>query len=198
MSTVYIGMGTCGLATGAGEVKTAVEKWAAARSLKIDIIPTGCIGYCKAEPILDVVTDSGHRISYGNVTPDVAGFILDEVLVRKNYKLDGLLGQFKNGVQPLAGIPMIDDHPYFRKQVKYVLRNCGVIDPESIADYRAHGGFKGLERALGMSPQDVVKEITRSGLRGRGGSGFPSGKKWELAQASPGTQEVRHLQRGRG
>jgi NADH:ubiquinone oxidoreductase subunit F (NADH-binding)/(2Fe-2S) ferredoxin len=182
-------MGTCGLATGAGEVKTAVEKWAAARALSIDIIPTGCVGYCKAEPIMDVVAETGHRVSYGNVTPEVAGFILDEVLVRKNYKLDGLLGQFKNGVAPLAGIPMIEDHPYFRKQVKYVLRNCGVIDPESIADYRAHGGFKGLERALGMSRQDVVTEITRSGLRGRGGSGFRTGKKWELAQASPGSKK---------
>jgi NADH:ubiquinone oxidoreductase subunit F (NADH-binding)/(2Fe-2S) ferredoxin/Pyruvate/2-oxoacid:ferredoxin oxidoreductase delta subunit len=189
MSTVYIGMGTCGLATGADEVKTAVEKWAAARAVSVTIIPTGCIGYCKAEPIMDIVADSGQRVSYGNVTPEVAGFILDEVLVRKNYKLDGLLGQFKNGKAPLAGIPMIEEHPYFRKQVKYVLRNCGVIDPESIADYRAHGGFMGLERALGMSPQDVVKEITRSGLRGRGGSGFPAGKKWELAQASPGPKK---------
>lgn len=189
MSTVYIGMGTCGLATGAAQVKTAVEKWAAARALTLHIIPTGCMGYCKAEPIMDVVADTGHRVSYGNVTPEVAGFILDEVLVRKNYKLDGLLGQFKNGVTPLAGIPMLEEHAYFRKQVKYVLRNCGVIDPESIADYRAHGGFKGLERALGMSPQEVVSEITRSGLRGRGGSGFPAGRKWELAQASAGPKK---------
>jgi NADH:ubiquinone oxidoreductase subunit F (NADH-binding)/(2Fe-2S) ferredoxin len=187
MNKVYIGMGTCGLATGAAEVKTAVEKWAAARAATVQIIATGCIGYCKAEPIMDVVADSGQRVSYGNVTPEVAGFILDEVLVRKNYKLDGLLGQFKNGVTPLAGIPMIEDHPYFKKQVKYVLRNCGVIDPESIADYRAHGGFKGLERALGMSPDEVIREITRSGLRGRGGSGFPAGKKWELARASTGS-----------
>ena len=80
MNKVFIGMGTCGLATGAGQVKTAVEKWAAARAMKVEIIPTGCIGYCKAEPIMDVVTDSGHRISYSNVTPDVAGFILDEVV----------------------------------------------------------------------------------------------------------------------
>jgi NADH:ubiquinone oxidoreductase subunit F (NADH-binding)/(2Fe-2S) ferredoxin/Pyruvate/2-oxoacid:ferredoxin oxidoreductase delta subunit len=187
MNKVYIGMGTCGLATGAAEVKTAVEKWAAARAATVQIIATGCIGYCKAEPIMDVVADSGQRVSYGNVTPEVAGFILDEVLVRKNYKLDGLLGQFKNGVTPLAGIPMIEDHPYFKKQVKYVLRNCGVIDPESIADYRAHGGFKGLERALGMSPDEVIREITRSGLRGRGGGGFPAGKKWELARASTGS-----------
>ena len=189
MNKVFIGMGTCGLATGAGEVKTAVEKWAAARSAAVQITPTGCIGYCKAEPIMDVVTDSGHRVSYSNVTPEVAGFILDEVLVRKNYKLDGLLGQFTNGKAPLQGIPLIEEHPYFKKQVKYVLRNCGVIDPESIADYRSHGGFKGLERALGMSPQEVVREITRSGLRGRGGSGFPAGKKWELAQASKGEKK---------
>ena len=181
---VFIGMGTCGLATGAGEVKTAVEKWAAARGEKVDITATGCIGYCKAEPIMDVVTETGQRVSYSNVTSEVAGFILDEVLVRKNYKLDGLLGQFKNGKAPLAGIPMIEDHPYFRKQVKYVLRNCGVIDPESIAEYRAQGGFKGLERAMGMTRELVIQEITKSGLRGRGGSGFPAGKKWELALQS--------------
>jgi NADH:ubiquinone oxidoreductase subunit F (NADH-binding)/(2Fe-2S) ferredoxin/Pyruvate/2-oxoacid:ferredoxin oxidoreductase delta subunit len=189
MSRVFIGMGTCGLATGAGEVRTAVEKWAAARGMAIEITPTGCIGYCKAEPIMDVVADSGHRVSYSNVTPEVAGFILDEALMRKNFKLDGLLGQFKNGKAPLPGIPMIEEHPYFRKQVKYVLRNCGVIDPESISDYRAHGGFAGLERAIGMSPQEVVQEITRSGLRGRGGSGFLAGKKWELAQKSPGAKK---------
>ncbi len=181
---VFIGMGTCGLATGAAEVKVAVEKWAAAHGEKVDITATGCIGYCKAEPIMDVVTETGQRVSYGNVTPEVAGFILDEVLVRKNYKLDGLLGQFKNGKTPLAGIPLIDEHPYFRKQVKYVLRNCGVIDPESIADYRAQGGFKGLERAIAMTQAEVIKEITASGLRGRGGSGFLTGKKWELALQS--------------
>ena len=181
MNKVFIGMGTCGLATGAGQVKTAVEKWAATRAMKVEIIPTGCIGYCKAEPIMDVVTDSGHRISYSNVTPDIAGFILDEAFVRKNYKLDGLLGQFRNGKDPLPGIPMIEEHPYFSKQVKYVLRNCGVIDPESISDYRATGGFKGFDRALSMSQAEVIQEITKSGLRGRGGSGFLTGKKWELA-----------------
>ena len=189
MSRVYIGMGTCGLATGAAEVKTAVEKWAAAHGTTVEIVATGCIGYCKAEPIMDVVSDSGHRVSYSNVTPEVAGFILDETLLRKNYKLDGLLGQFKNGKAALPGIPLIDEHPYFKKQVKYVLRNCGVIDPESIADYRAHGGFKGLERALSMTAPEVVAEITKSGLRGRGGSGFPTGRKWELAQKSAGPKK---------
>jgi NADH:ubiquinone oxidoreductase subunit F (NADH-binding)/Pyruvate/2-oxoacid:ferredoxin oxidoreductase delta subunit len=132
---------------------------------------------------MDVVTPSGHRVSFSNVTPEVAGFILDEVFVHNNLKLDGILGQFKSGKPPLEGIPLIDEHPYFRKQVKYVLRNCGVINPESISEYREKGGFKGLERALGMTPARVVEEITSSGLRGRGGGGFPTGKKWSLALA---------------
>jgi NADH-quinone oxidoreductase subunit F len=189
MNSVFIGMGTCGMATGAGGVKTAAEKWAAARGRSLKITPTGCIGYCKAEPIMDVVTESGHRVSYSNVTPDVAGFILDEVFVRNNLKIDGLLGQFKNGKAPLPGIPLMEEHPYFRKQVKYVLRNCGIIDPESISDYRSKGGFKGLERALGMTPAQAIDEVTRSGLRGRGGSGFLAGKKWALAMEQKGPKK---------
>jgi NADH:ubiquinone oxidoreductase subunit F (NADH-binding)/Pyruvate/2-oxoacid:ferredoxin oxidoreductase delta subunit/(2Fe-2S) ferredoxin len=186
MSRVFIGMGTCGLATGAGQVKVSVEKWAAGHNIPIDITPVGCIGYCQVEPIMDVVTDTGHRVSFSNVTPDMASFILDEVMLRKNLKLDGLLGQFRNGKAPIAGVPFIDEHPYFRKQVKYVLRNCGIINPESLAEYRAQGGLKGLERALSLAPSAVVDDLLASGLRGRGGGGFLTGKKWQLAAAEPG------------
>ncbi len=186
MSRVFIGMGTCGLATGAGQVKAGVEKWAAGHNTTVDITPVGCIGYCQVEPIMDVVTETGHRVSFSNVTPDMASFILDEVLLRKNLKLDGMLGQFRNGKTPLPGIPFIDEHPYFRKQVKYVLRNCGIINPESLADYRGQGGFKGLERALSMTPAAVVEDVLASGLRGRGGGGFLAGKKWQLAAAEKG------------
>jgi NADH:ubiquinone oxidoreductase subunit F (NADH-binding)/(2Fe-2S) ferredoxin/Pyruvate/2-oxoacid:ferredoxin oxidoreductase delta subunit len=186
MSRVFIGMGTCGLATGAGQVKAAVEKWATGHTTTVDITPVGCIGYCQVEPIMDVVTETGHRVSFSNVTPDMASFILDEVVLRKNLKLDGMLGQFRNGKAPLPGVPFIDEHPYFRKQVKYVLRNCGIINPESIADYRAQGGFKGLERALSLGPEGVVDDVLASGLRGRGGGGFPAGKKWQLAAAEKG------------
>jgi len=186
MSRVFIGMGTCGLATGAAQVKAAVEKWAAGHNTKVDITPVGCIGYCQVEPIMDVVTESGHRVSFSNVTADVASFILDEVILRKNLKLDGMLGQFRNGKAPLPGVPFIEEHPYFRKQVKYVLRNCGIINPESIADYRAQGGFKGLERALSLGPSAVVDDVLASGLRGRGGGGFRTGKQWQLAAAEKG------------
>ncbi len=187
MSRVFIGMGTCGLATGAGQVKAAVEKWATGHTTTVDITPVGCIGYCQVEPIMDVVTETGHRVSFSNVTSDMASFILDEVVLRKNLKLDGMLGQFRDGKAPLPGVPFIDEHPYFRKQVKYVLRNCGIINPESIADYRAQGGFKGLERALSLGPAGVVDDVLASGLRGRGGGGFPAGKKWQLAAAEKGS-----------
>ncbi len=189
MSRIYIGMGTCGLATGAGRVKAAAEKWAAARSHPLEITATGCIGYCKAEPIMDVVTASGHRVSFSNVTPEVTGFILDEAFIRGNLKPDGLLGQLPNGKPPLPGIPLLQDHPFFNKQVKYALRNCGVIDPDSIAEYRERGGFQGLERALGMTPAAVIDEVTRSGLRGRGGGGFLTGKKWALAAEQAGEKK---------
>jgi NADH-quinone oxidoreductase subunit F len=135
-----------------------------------------------AEPILDVVTDEGNRLSYGNVTAQDAGFILDEVLVRRNYKVSGLLGQYRAGKALLPGLPLLEEHPFFKRQVKYVLRNCGVINPESVAEYRERGGFQGLERALSMSPGEVIAELLEAGLRGRGGAGFPTGKKWQFAQ----------------
>ena len=189
MPKVFIGMGTCGVASGAGKVRTAAEQWAAARGLALEITPTGCVGYCPAEPIMDVVTEGGQRLSYGSVDPKEAGFILDEVLVHHNHRLDGLLGQYRNGREALAGVPFLDAHPFFKKQVKYVLRNCGVVNPESVSDYRAHGGFLGLERALTMSPEEVVETLAASGLRGRGGAGFPTATKWQLAQRAPGEKK---------
>ena len=182
--TVYIGMGTCGLASGAGKVRDAVQSWAEARGTDVTVTPTGCIGSCSMEPIMDVVTEDNHRLSFGNITPEDTPFILDEIYVKKNYRLDGLLGQHKNGVTPLSEVPLIEEHPYFKKQVKFALRNCGLINPVSLSDYRETGGFKGLEKALSMTPDQVVEVVTASGLRGRGGGGFPTGKKWQFAAAS--------------
>ena len=181
MSRVLVGMGTCGLATGAGKVMEAVRKWTAAHNVDTEITPTGCLGFCQVEPIMDVVSDEGYRFSFGSVNPEEVGFILDETLLKKNYRLDGLLGQHRGAAAPLPGLPMLDEHPFFRKQVKFALRNCGIINPESIAEYRAAGGFQGLKKALASTPKAVIQEILDSGLRGRGGGGFLTGKKWQLA-----------------
>jgi NADH:ubiquinone oxidoreductase subunit F (NADH-binding)/(2Fe-2S) ferredoxin len=170
-------------------VSEAAGQWAAARGVELEINPTGCMGYCPAEPIMDVVTGSGHRLSFGSVNPQETGFILDEVFVHDNHRLDGLLGQHRNGGRALEGVPFLDQHPFFKKQVKFVLRNCGVLNPESASDYRAHGGFRGLEKALAMSPEEVVECVAASGLRGRGGAGFPTARKWGLAQREAGEKK---------
>ena len=183
MHKVAIGMGTCGLASGAEAVKTAAENWAVAHKIDLEIVPTGCLGYCQAEPIMDVFTEEGHRLSFGSVKPEETGFILDEVLVRQHHTVDGLLGQHTTSLAPLPDVPHISDHPFFKKQVKFVLRNCGVVNPESLSEYREQGGFEGLMRALELGPDGAIKEITESGLRGRGGGGFPTGRKWQLAAA---------------
>jgi NADH:ubiquinone oxidoreductase subunit F (NADH-binding)/Pyruvate/2-oxoacid:ferredoxin oxidoreductase delta subunit/(2Fe-2S) ferredoxin len=183
MHKIAIGMGTCGLASGAEGVKVAAESWAEAHGIGLEIVPTGCLGFCQAEPIMDVFTENGHRLSFGSVKPEETGFILDEILVRKHHTLDGLLGQHVNGVTALPDVPLVSDHPFFKKQVKFVLRNCGVVNPESLDEYREQGGFKGLQRALELGPDGVIEEMMESGLRGRGGGGFPTGKKWQLAAA---------------
>lgn len=178
---LIIGMGPCGLATGAEKVREAAERWAAEKGLACSITATGCLGNCQVEPIMDVVTASGHRLAYGNVTPAAVGRLLEEIYIKDNTSLEGLLGQHPNGVEPLPGVTLVAEHPFFKKQVKFALRNCGIIDPVDLAAYRASGGFQGLNRALSMTPEAVIEEILSSGLRGRGGAGFPTGMKWRFA-----------------
>ena len=182
MNRIYIGMGTCGLATGSDLVKDAVELWSREGGISTLITPTGCVGFCQMEPIMDVVTEEGIRISYGAVQPEDVKNILEGALIDREFCRGEVIGQYRNGKKPLTGIPFIEDHPFFKKQVKFVLKNCGIINPTSLSEYRERGGFRGLERALASSPQDVVAEILESGLRGRGGGGFPTGRKWQLAQ----------------
>ena len=188
-SRVLIGMGTCGLATGADLVKAAVEKWYSEKGVRAQITPTGCAGFCQMEPVMDVVGENGIRVSYGAVDPTDVADILQGALSEKDYGRGKIIGQYKNGHTPLSDIPFIDEHPFFRKQVKFVLGNCGIINPASLAEYRESGGFTGLERALQAGPKGVVDEILKAGLRGRGGGGFPTGRKWQLAQANDAPQK---------
>jgi len=181
MNKVILGMGTCGLASGAEEVKNAIGKWASEKGVSLSITPSGCVGFCQMEPIMDLFTPQGNRVSYGKVSPENIPFILHSFFAEKRYDIDGLIGQYRNGKTPLAGIPFIDEHPFFKKQVKFVLGNCGVINPTSLSEYKESGGLKGLEKALTLSPEEVINEIINSGLRGRGGGGFPTGKKWLFA-----------------
>ncbi len=140
------------------------------REDEIEVKGVGCMGLCVAGPLVSVQPG---QILYGNVTPDDAADIIDSL-----------------GSAPLERIEVDADVPFFSSQKKIVLENVGQTDPESLEDYVAAGGYSGLSRAIGeLSPTEVIDEISDSGLRGRGGAGFPTGLKWDLVEKAPRGQK---------
>jgi len=174
---VRVGLATCGVAAGGREVYDALSTKLDGRGLNVELKQTGCMGMCYNEVQVEVSSPQGERVFYGRVTPDKIDRIVEEHLI---------------GGQPVAEwvIPDEEIDSLLAKQERIVLRNCGIIDPESIDDYLAADGYKAIEKVLGsMSPQEVIDEVTKSGLRGRGGAGFPTGVKWGFARKSPGNQK---------
>jgi NADH:ubiquinone oxidoreductase subunit F (NADH-binding)/Pyruvate/2-oxoacid:ferredoxin oxidoreductase delta subunit/(2Fe-2S) ferredoxin len=186
---IYIGTGTCGLGAGAAKTKKAIEKYLGEKKLGARLIETGCIGICSAEPIVDIQLPDRPRLSFGTVTADRVNDLLDAVT--KNKVPEELcLGQFKADTAAWESVPMLDDHPFFAQQTRWVLKNCGIIDPTSINDYLAYDGYRAFTRVIKeMVPEDVCNAVEESGLRGRGGGGFPAGKKWKFALNTPSSQK---------
>ncbi|HHW61582.1 MAG TPA: NADH-quinone oxidoreductase subunit NuoF, partial [Syntrophomonadaceae bacterium] len=129
-------------------------------------------------------------IFYGNLSPEQAEEIVNFHIAKGEVCSDYVLAQNSRGVVPLPLIPELSEIPFYEKQSKNVLARCGVIDPDKLEDYIIMDGYMGLEKVLSqMNPIDVVNEIKASGLRGRGGGGFPTGRKWEAAYQSPGPKK---------
>ena len=167
---IYMPRDAGALALGAEDVERAIIAAERRRGLDIEIIRTGSRGLFWLEPMIEVATPQG-RIAYGPVrTADIEPLF------------DGRL--LEGGPHPLRlGRP--EDVPFLKRQTRFTFARCGVVDRLSPADYRAHGGCLGLERALALSPETIIEEVTKSGLRGRGGAGFPTGIKWRTtAQVS--------------
>jgi NADH-quinone oxidoreductase subunit F len=205
---ITVGVGTCGLAAGAQDSLTAIEQGLARRGLSAQIRPVGCVGMCSYEPMVELQAAGRPRLNYGNATAEHVPEILDHYLNGQPLHEAVVVGEVQptvagaNGhalhslrfVQPGAAEPI----PFQSKQLRIVLSNCGLIDPESIDDYLALNGYAALERALSsMTPEQVIDEVTKSGLRGRGGGGFPPASSGAWPQDAALAQ-VRHLQRGRG
>ena len=184
---ISVGMATCGLATGAGEVFAVLRAEAAARHLDIELVATGCIGYCQQEPLVDVQLPQGGRALYARVTPE-RGRKMVVALAEGVLPSEGALAVMPDGaVAALPGVPALDALPFYARQHKIILRNCGLIDPARIEEYAARGGYEALAHALSdLAPQAVIDEIIRAGLRGRGGGGFPTGRKWQICRDAPG------------
>lgn len=176
---IFIGMGTCGLAAGAKKVEEAIRAELEKHNIKAVIEETGCIGYCSREVIVDIKLPGKDRVSYCEIIPKLVPKFIQKTLVEKEIFREKLLGSFGPTTSECINI---NDDPFFKRQLKLVLENCGVINPNSIDAYLSLGGFKGLDKVLRlMKPDEVVKEVLASGLRGRGGAGFPTGMKWDLA-----------------
>ena len=175
---LYIGMGACGLIAGAEKILKAVEKYLSDNHLDGEVVRVGCLGLCSAEPLLDVQLPGKARISFHHATEDKVEDLLNSVFHHTLLK-ETLLGQYKiNSQEEWPNIPQIDQLPFFAKQHRIILRNSGIISPYRIDDYIAHGGYKSLYKTvLNYTPDKVCEIVDQSELRGRGGGGFPTGKK---------------------
>ena len=182
---VYVGMGTCGLASGAGDVWKSIQKIRDNSKYKFQIIKVGCIGPCYLEPFLDVQKPGSSRFTFNNVDADRAEKIIKEFAFGDESKLKPL-GHLGDKIETINGIKSFWELPMLKHQKRIVLRNCGIIDPENIMHYIARDGFSGLINAFEKGPEEVIEEIRISGLRGRGGAGFPTYKKWQFCREAKG------------
>jgi NADH-quinone oxidoreductase subunit F len=166
---VVIGLGSCGLAAGGQAVYERFAALLGAQPNGTLLQQTGCIGLCYREVLVEVRDGAGRRTLYGEVTPERA-----DRIVAEHVRQGRIVAEWA-----------VDTDEAFRKQRRIVLRNCGAIDPASLEEFRARDGYRALERVLAaMTPAQVIEAIADSGLRGRGGAGFPTGTKWRLARAA--------------
>jgi NADH-quinone oxidoreductase subunit F len=185
---ILVGLGTCGIAAGGRATLQALEGKLEETGIEAEVIQVGCIGMCFNEPLVDITKPGRPRISYGSVTPARVREIVDSYLVGDDPRPDLAIATIDG--EPYAGIPSWNEMPFYKGQTRRVLRNCGFVDPEKIDDYVAHGGYHALAKALdGMRPEEVIEEVKASGLRGRGGAGFPTGLKWDFTYKATGDQK---------
>jgi formate dehydrogenase iron-sulfur subunit len=166
---IFIPRDAGAVAVGAEETVVALEQAAAKRNIGIEIVRTGSRGLYWLEPMVEVATPKG-RVAFGPVKDTDAASVLDAILADGPHAL-------RQG--------LTEEIPWLKRQTRLTFARCGIIDPRSVDDYRAHDGYKGLERALTLTSDAILADVTTSGLRGRGGAGFPTGIKWKtVAQTS--------------
>jgi len=198
---ISVGTASCGLATGAGKVLALLREGVDKSGADIEVSSSGCLGFCQMEPLVSVQRPGEPKLIYSKVSVDTVETFLaavlngediperilcrmdsEEIIVEDSQKI-----HCENGNKKNASVPTYGEIPFFRQQKRIVLRNCGFMDSDHIDEYIARGGYAALVKVLGsMSPEGVIEEIKGSGLRGRGGGGFPTGLKWEFCRKSKG------------
>jgi len=179
---ILVGTATCGRAAGALEVAEALRNEVSKHNLDCPVTEVGCMGHCYAEPLVIISKPGYPPICYSHVNPVIAERLVREFVLGDNPCLEFVLGALeKNDL-----IPSFADFPRAGYENKVILKDCGHIDPEQIEHYLAHGGYSALSQALQMEPVEIIDEVNKSGLRGRGGAGFPTGQKWRSCYHAPG------------
>jgi (2Fe-2S) ferredoxin len=174
---LYVGAGTCGRANGALEVIARITAYVEGRLLPVRVVETGCVGFCQREVFVDLVASDGVRLSYCDIGPENVAEFLDAVLARGDLRNRFLIGKYEDPERRYPDVPLLRDTPFFARQTRVVLENCGVVDPASLDAALAAGAFRAAAGALtGLTPEEVCDEVIASGLRGRGGAGFPTGR----------------------
>ena len=204
---ITVGMATCGIASGAELVYNALADEIEKQKLDIILSKAGCIGMCYREPLVDVIEPNRPRLTYSKVTPKNVIAILNQItegkskgrkpycrideedLIINEEKIRYLIGSLPDDIK---AVPLMSDIDFYKKQFKIATRNCGFIDPESIDEYIARGGYFSLQKVLSnMEPGKVIEEVEGSGLRGRGGGGFSTGFKWRSCRNATG--EIKYV-----
>ncbi len=172
--TVYISGDSTAISIGANRTAAAVVKEAAQRGVEINLVRNGSRGLYWLEPLVEVVVND-ERVAYGAVKPSDVASLFD--------------ADFLNGGQHPLALGSVEEIPYFKRQQRLTFARVGITDPISLDDYIAHDGYRGLKNALVSSQAEVVKQVTDSGLRGRGGAAFPTGIKWNTVLNTPSEQK---------
>lgn len=172
MKKIRVGMGTCGISAGGEQVFTAAKELLQNTGTAAELSETGCMGMCYEEALVEVEDDTGSYL-YAKVSADKIGRIISDHVINNQPVTDWII----------RGNNIHTADAFLKKQTRVVLRNCGIINPGSIDDYIGHEGYRAIEKVLNQySPADVIDIITKAGLRGRGGGGFPTGLKWKLTR----------------
>ena len=177
---IRIGLGSCGVASGGEPVRTALVQATERAGARAIVKTVGCNGMCHCEPMVEVVEPGGRVTLYGNVTADGA-----QRIARQHLRPAWLPTWAQPAAEPPLDRQTGPSASYLAKQKRIVLENCGEIDPLNIDDYLARAGYQALMKCQDLPPDTVVEAIANSGLRGRGGAGFPTGTKWKIARANP-------------
>ncbi len=196
---ISVGAGTCGLANGAADIIESIRDEVQKQGLDFAVCQTGCVGFCEMEPIVDVLVPGQPRVFYHHISTEKVRELVRGV-AENNFHTEWALGRLNQDkltvevkrpvsskLNGLSEVPTFEQLPFYKEQVKVALRNCGFIDPHNIDEYLAAGGYSALAKVLtSMEPEEIIDSVEKAGLRGRGGGGFLTARKWRACRRAEG------------